>query len=187
MSHKFLLNASFHAFLERCDEELAREAVKLGCKKCGGTLHRSPYPRSPFGVLPSLRIYYEKRLSLCCSQCRKRTTTPSVRFFGRYWYVAPLLLIISALRDKRWRRSSTKLSSYFGIRLRPETWARWRLWWQQTFVETAFWQQAKGWVSHLQGQYPYQLFCIFSGNLQKRLLLLLQFLLPMTAGYLRAV
>lgn len=185
MCHKFLTDASFHAFLVRCDEELAREAAQSGCKRCGGRLDSSNYPRSPFGVWPSLRSYYEKRFSFCCRGCRKRVTTPSMRFCGRRWYVAPILLLVSALTSKRSKRAYTRVCKYFGIRISLQTWARWRLWWQEIFVNSSFWQQAKGQVNpcYQSGPYPYQLFYLFSGSLLRRLLLLLRFLSPMTAGY----
>ena len=50
MSHKFLLNASFHSLLNAIDQELAEQALKKGCSHCGGKLHQADYPRSPFGI-----------------------------------------------------------------------------------------------------------------------------------------
>ena len=75
------------------DREIAEATRKKGCD-CGGALHQSNYPRSPFGLSAEFRIAYEERFSFCCADCRKRTTPSSVRFFGRRWYPAPLLLLI---------------------------------------------------------------------------------------------
>lgn len=83
MSQIFLLNASFHSFLIALDQELASKSQGSSCIYCGGKLHKTNYPRSPFGVPQSLREYYDKRFSFCCSECRKRTAPQSVRFFGR--------------------------------------------------------------------------------------------------------
>ena len=97
MSHKFLQDASFHFVLKSIDQDLAKGIQQQGCPRCGGALHHSDYPRSPCGVSPPFRKYYEDRLSFCCCLCRKRITPPSVRFFGRRWFPAPLLTLVSAL------------------------------------------------------------------------------------------
>ena len=96
MSHKFIFSASFHSLLIAIDRELSELTRQQGCS-CGGRLHQSNYPRSPFGLPAEFRSFYDERFSSCCHDCRKRTTSPSVRFFGRRWYPAPLLLLISAL------------------------------------------------------------------------------------------
>src|SRR3990167_6787935 len=96
MSYKFLLNSTFHLLLIAIDRELAEEARQKGCE-CGGDLHRSNYPRSPFGLPAEFRNSYEERFSFCCNTCRRRTTPPCVRYFGRRWSPAPLLLLISGL------------------------------------------------------------------------------------------
>jgi hypothetical protein len=36
----------------------------------------------------------DRRLSLCCSQCRRRTTPPSVRFLGRRVYLAAVVVLV---------------------------------------------------------------------------------------------
>jgi hypothetical protein len=50
MSHKFLQNSSFHAFLKSIDYDLSKEKRAKGCAHCGGSLHRADYPRNPLGV-----------------------------------------------------------------------------------------------------------------------------------------
>jgi hypothetical protein len=97
MSHKFLLNSSFHSLLNAIDQELLNKAQEAGCPFCDGRLDRADYPRSPLGIPAQFRESYDERFSLCCVECRKRTTPPSVRFFGRRWYPAPVLVLISLL------------------------------------------------------------------------------------------
>ena len=189
MSHKFLSKSSFHVFLLRCDQDLAKEIAQAGCSYCGGVLHHANYPRSPFGLPQSLRCYYQTRMSFCCNRCRKRTTTPSMRFMGRCRYVASILLLISALTCKGSWRNCARIRKCFGVTLSVNTWKRWCRWWRECFITTSFWQQAKSRVvsARQQSPYPYTLFILFQGNLQQRLILLLHFVLPMTAGILRAV
>lgn len=139
MSHKFLFNSTFHALLLiEIDRELAESTRQKGCP-CGGSLHRSSYPRSPFGLPPKLRFAYQERFSFCCNICRQRTTSPSVRFFGRRWHPAPLFLLISALTLSINEHLLAQIKRHFGITVSESTWKRWRRWWRDTFVETAFW------------------------------------------------
>ena len=100
MSHKFLLDTSFHKYLVALDQDLASKAYDSGCPFCGGCLHVNDYPRQPHGVPAEHRHYYQKRFSFCCGKCRRRVTPESVRFFGRRWYVAPFLLLTSILASR---------------------------------------------------------------------------------------
>ena len=70
---------------------------------CGGPLHSAHYLRKPRGRPPELAEAFEFRFSLCCGQpgCRRRVLPPSVRFWGRRVYWAPVLLLVSALRQGR--------------------------------------------------------------------------------------
>jgi hypothetical protein len=70
---------------------------------CGGPLHCAHYPRKPRGGPPDLEEAFEVRFSLCCGRpgCRRRVLPPSVRFWGRRVYWAPVLLLVSALRQGR--------------------------------------------------------------------------------------
>jgi hypothetical protein len=83
MCHTALLDAKFHAFLLRIDEDLAAETRARGCRRCGGTLHRDLYPRKPRSGPNNLGEAYRRRLSFTCSICDKRHTPVSVRFLGR--------------------------------------------------------------------------------------------------------
>ena len=103
MCHVQLQTRPFFLFLIRLDEELAAQAQGAGCS-CGGVLHRANYPRKPRGC-PTLAIRdaFSSRLSFCCSRCRRRTTSMSVRFLGRRVYLG---LVLTAV-DSRTNPAST--------------------------------------------------------------------------------
>lgn len=188
MSHKFIFRSTFHSLLIAIDREIAEATRKKGCD-CGGALHQSNYPRSPFGLSAEFRIAYEERFSFCCADCRKRTTPSSVRFFGRRWYPAPLLLLISALMLSINEYRLTQIKRHFGISVSESTWKRWRRWWRDTFVETAFWKKTRALIPESKRTTPLvrRLLRSFQGELDNKMLLLLKFISPITAGHLRAV
>jgi hypothetical protein len=68
---------------------------------CGGPLHCAHYQRKPRGGPPDLCEAFEVRFSLCCGAagCRRRILPPSVRFWQRRVYFAPVVLLVSALRQ----------------------------------------------------------------------------------------
>lgn len=208
MSHKFLQNSSFHQFLKTIDYDLSEEERVKGCAHCGGKLHHADYPRSPLGVPLEHREHYEKRYSYCCGQCRKRTTSPSVRFFGRYWYPMPLLILISALMQGAFSKYSEQLHRLFGVSISKRTWKRWKGWWEDSFSTTSFWKGMTGIIphEHLKGPFPQHLFSLYmptpchgvfpEGEAQCQgvntpfscqLVWVLKFVAPLTAGFLRAV
>lgn len=188
MSHKFLFDSSFHTLLIAIDRELAEAVRQKGCA-CGGVLHQSNYPRSPNGLSAEFRAAYEERFSFCCHDCRRRATSPSVRYFGRRRYPGPLLLLISALMGSinEYRRSQIK--RHFGISVSESTWKRWRRWWRDTFVKTSFWKQARGLIPTRQDTVSIarHMLMAFRGNIDTRMILALKFIAPITAGDLRAV
>ncbi len=190
MSQNFLFNASFHLLLIAIDQELADDILKQGCPYCKGKLHRADYPRSPVGMLLQFRDYYDERLSFCCDSCRKRTTPPSLRFFGRRWYPAPLFLLMSALTLGINERRLLQVKQHFGILVNESTWKRWRRWWRESFMVTPFWQQAKGLAPtaiESRKTFPRALLDAFQGTLEEKMRFLLRFLSPLTGGVLRAV
>jgi hypothetical protein len=189
MSQNFLSKATFHLFLFKIDQEIAINVLLKGCPYCGGQLHVADYPRSPFGIPAEFRGTYDTRLSFCCGACRKRTTPSSVRFFGRRWFVAPVLLLISALRLGVSERRRAQVKRLFGVIVSESTWRRWRRWWRESFTITPFWQQATGLVAPLPDNavFPRVLLRQIKGNIEERMPLLLRFLSPLTAGILRAV
>jgi len=96
--HILLQDPRFFRLLLRIDVDLAAQTRAGGCQ-CGGVLHRSDYPRKPRACLNEVRGDYQSRFSFCCSQCRKRSTSMSVRFFGRRVYLglAVVLLLSTAI------------------------------------------------------------------------------------------
>lgn len=188
MSHKFPFNSTVHRILVAIDQEIAEAISKKGCP-CGGRLHLSNYPRSPLGLPAEWRSDYDKRLSFCCDDCRKRVTPPSVRFFGRRWYPAPLLLFISAFMVSINDYRLAQIKRHFGISVSESTWKRWRRWWREAFTETRFWKQARGSIPEPKrtATQPRGMLNAFQGSLDKKIILLLRFLSPITAGNLRAV
>ena len=189
MSHKFLTQTSFHQLLIKIDHELAEQTRLAGCH-CGGPLYDANYPRSPFGLPEALRVHYQERYSFCCGLCRQRTSSPSVRFFGRRWFPMPLLILISALQMGATESRCTKIRKLFGVVISPSTWKRWRYWWRTSFPMSKFWNHAKGLFSTghlLKGPFPHELFSLFVGGRQENLVSVLKFLQPLTAGFFRAV
>jgi len=191
MSQNFLFKSSFHACLIEIDQELAGICEKKGCFYCGCRLHRADYPRSPMGLPASFRDHYNQRISFCCSNCRKRTTPASVRFFGRRWYPAPLLIFISILQSGINKRRLLLIKKHLGIVVRESTWRRWRKWWCDEFVVTRFWSHAKGQLPPTneitQGPFPRIIFNFYSGSIEAKMLLFLRFLSPLTDFIFRAV
>lgn len=190
MSHKFLLNASFHLALIAIDKELARIEQEKGCSHCGGRLDLANYPRSPMGMPVAFREHYDERFSFCCADCRRRTTPASVRFFGRFWYPAPLLILISALTMGISEQRLVQIKLHFGIRVSASTWKRWRRWWRTSFIATSFWQYKKGLsppVGAMSGPFPRKLLLLFTGLLEEKFYFLLKFLSPLTGMIFRAV
>jgi hypothetical protein len=190
MSHNFLFNAIFHSVLNVIDRDLMDQAKKNRCPFCKNTLHQANYPRSPAGMPAEFRKHYDARLSLCCNVCRKRTTPPSVRFFGRRWYPMPLFIFICILQCGISERRLSQIKKHFGITVSESTWKRWRRWWRESFGETKFWIKEKGFLSTPLKQnqcLPRALFNLFKGNLVEKIHLLLKFLSPLTGGVFRAV
>jgi hypothetical protein len=190
MSQNFLYKSSFHLLLITIDQELAQKTLKQGCPYCKGKLHQADYPRSPVGVPSPFRPHYEERLSFCCDTCRKRTTPASVRFFGRYWFPAPFLMLISALTLGIGisERRLAQVKRHFGITVSKSTWRRWRRWWRESFISTPFWQQAKGLAPNMhEAPLPRALLAAFKGGLEEKMCSLLRFLSPLTGGVLRAI
>lgn len=189
MYHNPSLNQSIHALLQHIDEELLAEMKKNPCRFCCGQLHQANYSRSPMGLAPSDRGYYDLRYALCCGRCRKRTTVPSVRFFGRYRFVAPIFLLISLLKRRVTRKSLAQVRRHFGIQISLRTWRRWLSWWRIHFGSSLFWKQAKGSIpAHdSEGSFPRSLWPAFSGSFSERGVFFLKFLSPLTAGMYRAV
>lgn len=104
---------------------------------CGGPLHSAHYERKPRGGPHDLCEAFVVRFSLCCgrAECRRRIMPPSVRFWGRRVYWAPVMLLVSALRQGQnpditlqrlkglcgvWRSTVKRWQRYF-LNLFPQT------------------------------------------------------------------
>lgn len=189
MYYKLLQNPSFHSLLMDIDRQLSEQYRLKRCPFCNGPLHLSNYSRSPLGLKDKYRDYYSTRYSLCCGHCRKRVTTKSVRFFGRRRFPAPVFILISMLKCKITQNSLLKVRRYFGVNISKRTWTRWCKWWRTFFTETKFWKWSKSLLhsESLLKKHPRSLLLSFDGTFSNRLILILKFLSPMTAGIYQAV
>jgi len=96
-----LNSKSLFSLLYKIDQDFAEDTKAKRCPFCGGPLHNAHYQRKPRGGPPDLQEAFEVRFSLCCGRpgCRRRVLPPSVRFWGRRVYWAPVILLVSALRQ----------------------------------------------------------------------------------------
>ena len=183
MCHALLQDASLYDRLLTIDQDLAAEARAAGCAACGGVLHSARYPRKPRGGPDTLGPDYATRLSFCCARegCRRRTTPPSVRYLGRRVYLGAVIVLVTALASGITPRRAAQLRALIGVSVR--TLKRWRTWWCETFVASAFWQAAKG---HFLppvtvAELPASLLARFAGDeARTRLVHTLEFLEPLT-------
>jgi len=141
---KLLGEAKFYHVLDRLDEDLAGMARCEPCRHCGGVLHRAHYPRKPRGGPRNLPKSYEKRASLCCAVdgCRHRATPPSVRFLARRVYLGGVVVLASAMQDGLSGFRTKRLKELVGVS--RQTLERWRIWWQEAFPSSRFWQSLRG-------------------------------------------
>ena len=112
---------------------------------CGGALHSADYERKPRGGPPDLGEAFEKRFSLCCSRegCRRRVLPPSVRFWGRRVYLAPVVLLVTALRQGRNPDATLeKLKALCGVW--RSTIKRWQRYFKELFPRSASWRRLSG-------------------------------------------
>ena len=177
--HVDLQRSQFFLFLIRLDEELAAQAQCAGCS-CGGVLHRANYPRKPRGC-PTLAIRdaFSSRLSFCCSRCRRRTTSVSVRFLGRRVYLG-LVVVLCSARHAGQNTAAARLCEALAVPLR--TLQRWRRWWREDFMQTPLWQaMCARFMPPVSAQgLPGELLARFAGETTEALQRLLRFLAPLT-------
>jgi hypothetical protein len=166
------------------DRERAAAVRAKGCEVCGSALHSSPFPRKPRGGPPDLSEEHDVRFSLCCAdrECRKRHTPPSLRFLGRKVYLGAVVVVISVMRHGATPERMRKLREIFGVSRR--TVERWRTWWRETFVESAFWRIASAaFMPPVQASLiPASVLERFPGDDEARLVGLLRLLGPITGG-----
>jgi hypothetical protein len=179
-----LADKRFHGLLLDFDRDMADAARDEGCR-CGGVLHSARYQRKAKGLPAGLdREAYCWRFSFCCAVdgCRGRKTPPSLRFLGARVYLAPMVVLISAMLHGATPPRIARLSQLFGVDRR--TVARWRRWWGDTFRQSRFWQIARAAFMPPvdQNRVPASLLERFMGSAAERLLAFLRFLAPITRG-----
>lgn len=182
----YLANPLFHLFLKKIDQDLADEMQHKGCLHCGSKLHVANYPRSPLGLTKEFRQDYEERNSFCCQKegCRKRHTSASVRFFGRYRHPTFMIVLISALKLKPTQKRCDKLNRLLGFSVSKKTWIRWAHWWREIFIQTPFWKTFAGQflIPPSTYSFPRKILKMYTGSLERQLISFLTFLSPLTAG-----
>lgn len=180
MSHGFLYEPAFHAFLLAADRDLAERARSQGCPTCGGALHVANYERQPMGV-PETRA---TRLSFCCAVegCRRRRTPGSLRFLGRKFYHGVVVVLASVLYHGLTPKRRERLEDRLGVSER--TLVRWRRWWLRDFAGSKFWRGARGCFSLpvARDDLPGSLLERFEGDERSQVVALLRFLVPITGG-----
>ena len=179
MCHALLQDPKFFQLLKRIDQELAAQARAGGCWFCDGALHCANYPRKPRACLAEAQDDYDRRFSFCCSVCRKRCTSMSVRFLGRRVYLGLAVVLVSA-RHGGQTPAAARLGAGLGVPIR--TLERWRQWWQTEFALTPLWQAqcARFMPPVTADRLPGELLERFAGQTAEPLLRLLLFLNPLT-------
>lgn len=182
MCHALLKDSRFFRLLLQIDTELAAQSRASGCH-CGGVLHCANYPRKPRCCLDEVRADFELRFSFCCNQCRKRTTSVSVRFLGRRVYLGLAVVLMSAGRTE-----ATSVVAQLGeiMNVPARTIQRWRNWWVEQFLLTPLWQAAcaRFMPPVALNQLPASLIDRFVGTAAEQLMRLLVFLSPLTVRHL---
>ena len=183
MYRTLLADARFHELLRSFDRDIAAQVRAAGCARCGGVLHSARFRRKPRGGPAGLGEDYDQRLSFCCAAdlCRKRTTPPSFRFFGRKVYLGAVVVLVSAMRQGA--TAARQLCALVGVSRRTIT--RWRAWWRRIFVASLFWRQASAAFMPPvdQERLPAALLDRFSGAAAEQLIAVLRLLLPITGGH----
>lgn len=174
---------------EYVDKEIVEKAQSEGCPQegCGGPLYRADYPRKPRGPY-EVRAWesWQTRFSVCCGKegCRKRHTPPSVRFFGRRWYVGVAVLLVSVVSSGGRSRRVEMVELVSTLEVDARTVKRWKAWWRNTFVQTKFWRAARGLLKpESTGASALQmLWAQYGGEREESVVALLRFLSPVTVS-----
>ena len=179
---KLLRDRKLYEWLERVDTDLAAKVHADGCPDCGAKLHRGNYNRKPRGGVAEIVEGWVKRLSFCCSQegCRKRQTSPSVRFLGRKVYLGVVVVLVAAMMHGLSAKRVERLRTALGMDRR--TLQRWREWWTETFVKDGFWKAECGGFRRRikEAIMPLSLVKTFSAHRREGMVKLLEFLAPIT-------
>ena len=100
-----------YAILLQIDKDLAAETREKGCPHRGVTLHSACYPRKlKKSCVPSDGREIV-RFSFYCSAdgCRRRITSPSVRFLGRKRYLSVVVILLGAMHHNLTQRRAEEL------------------------------------------------------------------------------
>ncbi len=103
-----------------------------------------------------------------------------MRYLGRRVYLGAVVVLVTAIIGGVTATRVARLREWCGVTGR--TLKRWRIWWRETFVVTAFWRGAQG---HFMPPVaietlPASLLERFAGDERTRLLHTLAFLAPLT-------
>ena len=145
MLPELLQRISLFQLLHRIDLDLTASHRQRGCPHCGGPLHQANYLRKPRGGHPRIPEQFCVRQSLCCGRegCRHRSPPPSCLFMGRRVYWRCVVLVVTALRQRRPNGiSAGRLSRMFSIP--RKTLMRWFGYFQDQFQGSAEWQRIRG-------------------------------------------
>lgn len=182
MSHKCVSREHLEFGL-RVDREIAEIHRVRGCPLCGrGRLHRADFGRKPRGLAAELAPDdpLRTRLSFCCDQegCRRRTTPPSVRFLGRRVFVAPLVVLLTAIVAVQ---RAGELCRELGVDRR--TLARWRRWWDEEYSASRHWRALRARLADPpRGGLPRSLLLMLGGLRPRPIRTLLRAMGPVTGG-----
>lgn len=184
MYTELLADPQLHALLLKFDEDLAAECRARGCRVCAGKLHSGRYRRKPRGGPPCLPAGYEWRFSFCCAVdgCRKRAMPASLRYLSRKVYLGAVVVLITTMRCGPSPARMRLLQQLVGVS--RHTVARWRRWWCERLPVTRFWRAAAATLMPpaLIEDLPASLLECFTGSCEERVLSLLRWLAPVSAG-----
>jgi hypothetical protein len=142
MYYKLISDPIFFLMLLKFDRNLAIEIHSQCCPYCGGKLDWANYMRQPRGGPETADEYTNLRFSFCCRVCRQRTMPASLRFLGRRVYFSVVFALITAMSHGVSAKRVAELRQAIGVS--RQTLVRWRIWWKETFPQTAFWKEIVG-------------------------------------------
>jgi hypothetical protein len=103
-----------------------------------------------------------------------------VRYLGRRVYLGAVVVLVTAMVGGVTATRAARLRTWLGVTVR--TLKRWRVWWRETFVVSAFWRGARSRFMPpvMIETLPASLLERFAGDERARLLHTLAFLAPLT-------